>query len=263
MSICKYCLSDENNSHFFNYKSLFHFQFIVCDKNISEILSTYHNMGYTIIHSLFYNYSRERYEHRDPKFSQECKKIIIWLGTKFKKEFQEACKIGLEEDNGNTPLHDYIKNIAILKQEDLDFINWLEKQDLDFSIKDNLGFTFMDYVNMKKKISKEIISKIRIRQAKMKMMEATIIVWCLENFKSFIKCCDICKCHYQLFTDIDNIPQNIWFPKLNFEIQNKIESIITLRMEIMDLYPNTSQSVSEKHLEIIKIWKNKIIGLPK
>jgi hypothetical protein len=255
---CKYC-SRKNSPNIFDFQSFDQFKKLIPTANVYDFLITYHNLGFTLLHCLFFRFAIERLKHRNPILSSECKKIIYYLAIHYPSEFKKACEIGTKEDVGNTPLHDYIKNIPFMKKNDYQLIEFLYTLNINFDIKDRFEMNVKDYIKAKT-INFNLMKKIKHYQHCMKSIEKEVVEWCLLHFHNIFQYCEKCGNYFNVFIDIKNIEPNIWKNNINSSIYKKIEKIIKLRTLIAKLYKNsfTTKSSEHNHQEIINIWKSKL-----
>jgi hypothetical protein len=263
-NLCKYCylascnpVFESNISPLFNITCVIDLVKYLENKNVYEILSVYHPEGYTFIHKLFWNFGRERFAHRNFTVAIESKKMIYYLLENFPELFKELCKLGLKEDPGNTPLHDYIKNISFTKKEDSEFIQYLDKFNLDYSIKDCNDFTFLDYLKLKT-LDPAVKKIIQNNQHLLKTIEKTVINNLLKNYKDSFHYCEKCNKIINLYRDIDGLDNIDIMDEI---LKSQIEQIIKFRQDLNNLYLQNSFSdprSAHGHNLAIEIWKRKL-----
>lgn len=255
-NLCRYChLSkfDENIPVTFHINSLKELQNFLKENQYSK-LNEYHPHGYTFVHKLFWNFGRERFAHRNYSVAHESQKMIFYLLEYYCQEFKKSCAIGLTNDAGNTPLHDYIMNISFMKKDDVLFIQYLDQFDLDYTIKDANGYTFLDYVKFKT-LPYSIKNLIQNKQYILKGIEKKVISSLKEQYKEKFHYCENCRKIINLYRDIDSIDH------VNESLLNEIQQIIECRQELNDIYKKNSfndPKTLESHELVVEIWKRKL-----
>jgi hypothetical protein len=263
-NLCKYCYLASCDPDFAsNISPLFIISSVedlikyLDNKNVYDQLSVYHPEGYTFVHKLFWNFGRERFAHRNFSVAMDSKKMIYYLLENFPESVQKLCKLGLIEDPGNTPLHDYIKNISFVKKDDSDFIQYLSKFNLDYFIKDCNGFTFLDYLQLKT-LDPAVKKDIQNNQHLLKTIEKNVINNLLKTYKDSFHHCEKCNKIINLYRDIDALDS---IDKMDEILKSQIEQIIKFRQDLNNLYQQNSFSdpkSSHGHNLAIEIWKRKL-----
>jgi len=260
-NLCRYChLSklDENIPTIYNITSLEDLQDFLTNNQYSK-LNEYHPHGYTFVHKLFWNFGRERFAHRNFSVAHESQKMIFYLLENYSQEFKQSCGLGLSSDAGNTPLHDYIMNISFIKKDDVFFIEYLNQFDLDYSIKDTNGYTFLDYVKFKT-LPYSIKNIIQNKQYILKGIEKKVIASLMDHYKEKFHNCEKCKKIINLYRDIDSIES------VDQALLKEIQEIIDYRQELNDIYKKNSfndPKTLESHELVVEIWKRKLfLGSP-
>jgi len=256
---CRYCFSrvlEPCVSPIYSISTLEELKEYLQNHSLDEF-KTYHPEGYTFIHKLFWNYGRERFAHRNFKLALECQKMILYLIDNYPMEFKLYCQYGLKEDENHTPLHDYITNISFVKKEDVVFIQYLEKYDLDTTIQDKHGFTFRDYLNFKT-LSPTLKKIIHQKQFNLKIIEKKVMENINQHFHSQFNLCEKCKKVISLYRDLDGLDIS---SIMNTEMIQDIIQIIQHREELNKIYQTNSFSSSQcvnSHFLVIEIWKRKL-----
>ena len=261
--LCRYCQQKtpcENIHHIF---SILHLSdlIIFLDENPVECLGTYHPEGYTFIHKLFWTFGRERFAHRNAELALESQKMIFYLVDHYPETMTSLCKNGLQEDPGNTPLHDYIKNISFIKKEDIAFIDYLRIHNVISScISDQHGFSFDDYVRFKT-LDMTVKKNIQQTQSKLKITEKILMSELYKDFESAFEYCTSCHKIINLYRDLDRLDLNCW---LNHQRVKTILFIIKSREKLQEqykLHSFTDPKSFESHQTVIDIWKRKLFLL--
>jgi len=269
--LCRYCQQNppcENIHHIF---SILHLSDLIkfLDDNPVECLGTYHPEGYTFIHKLFWTFGRERFAHRNAELALESQKMIFYLVDHYPEIMVSLCKNGLQEDPGNTPLHDYIKNISFIKKEDIAFIDYLRHHNVIpssssshyiSSIRDQQGLSFDDYLRFKT-LDLTIKKNIQQTQSKLKITEKIFMSDIYKDFESAFEYCSSCKKIINLYRDLDRLDLNSW---LNHQRVKTLLFIIKTRekiQEIFNLHSFTDPKRVESHQTVIDIWKRKLFLL--
>lgn len=264
--LCRYCQQNppcENIHHIF---SILHLSDLIkfLEENPVEDLGTYHPEGYTFVHKLFWTFGRERFAHRNAELALESQKIIFYLVDHYPETMVSLCKNGLKEDPGNTPLHDYIKNISFIKKEDIAFIDYLRIHNVIPSscspILDQQGLSFDDYVRFKT-LDLTVKKNIQQTQSKLKITEKMFMSDVYKDFESAFEYCSCCKKIINLYRDLDRLDLNSW---LNYQRVKTILFIIKTREKIQKmfhLYSFTDPKRVESHQTVIDIWKRKLFLL--
>lgn len=251
----------------FNVRTLEQLQQLLANKSSDEMIRTlyvHHKDGYTYLHFLFWNYAVERQKHRNPEFAHQCKKMIEYLMT-IPEVFMQLCNYGTIDDNGNTPIHDYIKYISSLKAEDIKFIDLLRQSGVNFGIQDKDGMNIDDYIQLKR-LSPEIKRKIQFKQVQMKQWENELVNHITESYPQHFKRCTCCNKILYLYYDIDHLPIEKFQLIMNEDLLWKMCNIIVLREDIMKLYLQYSHNeinVLDNHNFTIDVWKRKVFHIMK
>lgn len=229
-----------------------------------RIFSEYHSDGYTFAHRLCWNYAKERQKHRNPRLAKESLDILYYISNEYHKLFRSMMHKGTLDDEGNTPMHEYIRNITILKEEDYQFIESIKAKSINMKIRDQMGLNIFDYIYFKR-IPHYIIYKIRKRQRQMKDLELALYEKLRIAFPESFHQCRECGCGIYMYQDLDYLPIESFMSVINEKDIWDLCKIIVLREKIQSIYSRWSFKSEQQflvHNYCIHVWKRKILKLP-
>lgn len=232
------------------------------DEEKEKLLLSLNKSGYTFPHVLFWRYSKERYEHRSPRYAEECRRILDYLSTLPELQVWSIFSRGTPEDPLCTCFHDFARNVNYFKADDTKLLDKFRAKGLDplMSREDSSGMTVDDMLFMKS-MSKEIKNKIYKLQVEMKKDEKYLEALYEKYYGERFHRCKKCLRPMARILDIDHVTPEESNRILTSEDVEKIKRVIFLRTEIMHLFSRFTRReghFERDHQETIDVWKRKL-----